>query len=97
MEDGEIPDDENVLSRFKATGQQRVFVIAQADGVPECRNNVEILLDSLNLPLLSQDYKLVMDLKMINIVLGIQTITSMFGCPFCESYKVDCDGNICRA
>ena len=29
---------------------------------------------------------------MINIVLGIQTCTSMFGCPFCESYKIDAKG-----
>ena len=85
VEKGEIPDDENVLSKFKATGQQRVFVLAEASGVPENRTNVEILLNSLNLPLLSQDYQLVMDLKMTNIVLGIQTCTSMFGCPFCES------------
>ena len=78
-------NDENVLSKFKATGQQRVFVLAEASGVPENRTNVEILLNSINLPLLSQDYQLVMDLKMTNIVLGIQTCTSMFGCPFCES------------
>ena len=60
-----IEYDEIVLS----TGQQRVFVLAEASGVPENRTNVEILLNSLNLPLLSQDYQRVMDLKMTNIVL----------------------------
>ena len=40
-------NDENVLSKFKATGQQRVFVLAEASGVPENRTNVEILLNSL--------------------------------------------------
>ena len=77
-------NDENVLSKFKAKGQQRVFVLAEASGVPENRTNVEILLNSLNLPLLSQDYQLVMDLKMTNIVLGIQTCTVpvCLGVPF---------------
>ena len=84
-EEGENPHDEEVLARFKATGQKHVFILAQADSVHECRENVEILLESLNLPLLTQDYQLVMDMKMTNIILGLQTCTSMFGCPYCES------------
>ena len=92
LEEGDKADDETVLDKFKATGQQRVFVLAEAS-CPENRTNMEIILNSLNLPNLSQDYQLVMDLKLINIVLGIQTCTSMFGCPFCESFKTDANGN----
>ena len=92
MEEHENHDDEEIHQRFRATGQKRVFLLAQADGVPENKHNMEILLDSLNLPLISQDYQTVCDLKLINILLGLQTCTAMFGCPYCESCKLDSNG-----
>ena len=67
-------------------------MLAKADGVPETYHNVKILLDSLDLPSLSQEFQIVCDLKMINLILGIQSCTAMFGCPFCEGHKVDING-----
>ena len=53
---------------------------------------MKILLDSLDLPSLSKDFQIVCDLKMINIILGIQSCSSLFGCPFCEGFKVNSNG-----
>ena len=40
--------------------------------------HVEILLDSLNLPELTEDFQLVCDLKLANIILGIQSCSSLY-------------------
>ena len=52
LEEGDKADDETVLDKFKATGQQRVFVLAEAS-CQENRTHIEIILNSLNLPSLS--------------------------------------------
>ena len=80
-------DEDNGIKDFKPTGQKRVLTIAKADGVPEIRANVEILLDSLNLPELTEDFQLVCDLKLANIILGIQSCSSLYSCPYCEGSK----------
>ena len=87
--DSEASDKEENESDFNPGGSKRVLMLAKADGVPETYHNVKILLDSLDLPSLSKDFQIVCDLKMINIILGIQSCSSKFGCPFCEGYKVN--------
>ena len=82
-EDNDTPED------YKPTGQKRVQVAAKVDEVPETRHNVEILLGSLNLPDLEEDFQLVCDLKLCNLILGIQSCTAMYGCPYCEGFKID--------
>ena len=86
-------EDEKALSQYKPTGQKRVMVVAKADEVPETRENVEILLNSLNFPELSKECQVVCDLKLCNFLLGIQSCSSRFGCPYCEGYKVDPETN----
>ena len=81
------------VSKYKYTGQNRVFLLAKADGVPENRANYDTLLGSLDLDNLNEDFQVVCDFKLINIILGIQTCTSRFGCAFCIGCKVDSDGN----
>ena len=44
-----------------------LLLLAKADGVPETYHNIKILLDSLDLPSLSEDFQIVCDLKIINI------------------------------
>ena len=73
--------------------EKRVMAVAKADEVPETRDNVEILLNSLNLPELSKECQVVCDLKLCNLLLGIQSCSSCFGCPYCEGYKVDPETN----
>ena len=66
--------------------------MSKADGIPETRANIETLLDSLNLPELEENFQLVCDLKLANIILGIQSCSSLYSCPYCEGSKVDESG-----
>ena len=61
------------------------------DHVPENRHNIEKLLDSLNLPDFKEDFQITCDLKLINIVAGIQSCSSLYSCPYCEGSKVSAD------
>ena len=58
------------------------------DDVPENRHNIEKLLDSLNLPNFREDFQITCDLKLIKIVAGIQSCSSLYSCPYCEGSKV---------
>ena len=49
----EVDDEDIGLKDYKPTGQKRVLTIAKADGVPEIRAHVEIL---LSFPYLPQKY-----------------------------------------
>lgn len=83
-----------VSDNTKATSRKRVLVLAKADGIPETRHNVEIMLNAMNLHELEDDFQIVCDLKMLNIILGIQSSTSLFGCPFCEASKINEQGKV---
>ena len=95
MEENEnlTEDDELVLDSYKPTGKNRVLVVGKVDGVPENRHNVELLLDSLKLPELNQEIEVVCDLKLVAIIIGIQTSSAMFGCPYGECVKIDEESN----
>ena len=82
-------EDEQVISKYKNTGSKRTFLLAEVQGVPENRNNYEIVLKSLNFSSLAEDTQTVSDLKVVSILLAIQTASSMHGCPYCESYKTN--------
>ena len=87
-----VADDahtEKVNDQIPGTSCKRVLILAKADGVPETRANVEIILNTMNLCELQDDFQVVCDLKMLNILLGIQSSSSLFGCPFCEACKID--------
>ena len=71
-----------------------VLILAKADGVPETRHNVEIMLDAIRLHEIEDDFQVVCDPKMLNILLGIQSSSSLFGCPYCEASKVNSDGKV---
>ena len=81
-EEDEEHDSES-LSKYKYTGQKRVFLLDQADNVPENRANYDILLDSLDLQNISDEIQIVCDFKLINIILGLQTCCSRYSCAFC--------------
>ena len=48
---------------YECTGRNKVLTVAKADGIDEIRQFKKILLKSLALPELSQDFQLVCDLK----------------------------------
>ena len=76
-------------NRYKSSSTHRVIIGARVDNVPECYYNLKVLLDSLNLHDLSKNYRLVCDLKVMNMLLGIQSCSSMHPCPYCNGYKFD--------
>ena len=80
-------------SEYNHGGKKRVLMLAKVDGIPENHHNVKIIVESLDLPSLSKDFQIVCDLKMINIFLGIQSCSSMHGCPYCEGHNVDEKGH----
>ena len=85
----EEEDEKTELEKYKTTGSKRVFLLAEVQGVPENRHNYEIIVKTLNFESLSDDLQAVCDLKLVNIFIGIQTASSMHGCPYCESFKVN--------
>ena len=48
-------DEEEVLAKYKATGSKRVFLLAEVQGVPENRNNYEIILKALDFASIKED------------------------------------------
>ena len=65
---------------------------ATVDNIPECYFNSKVMLDKLNLNEINQDFKIVCDLKVVDILLGIQSTSSTHSCPYCHSHKVDKNG-----
>ena len=82
----------NVKDRSKSTSVKRCLVVARVDSVPENYTNVTILMSKLNLPALRKDFCVVADLKLVDIMVGIQSTSSMHPCPYCDGYKVDKTG-----
>ena len=98
-----IPDNEkdgserakeaNQKDRFKSTGAKRTMVIARVDDVPECYENLEIVLKKLELPNLGKDFALVCDVKLIDILTSLQGCSAMYPCPYCWDVKSTKKGN----
>ena len=87
MEAGEYNEDE-LREDFKATGQRRILVLAKAE-CAENRTITEIIFDEVDLASLSEDFQLVCDMSLTCKILGIQSCSSLYGCPYCEGTKID--------
>ena len=57
--------------QFKDTSTKRVIILAHVDDIPENYHNISIILEKLNIHQLYMEYKLVSDLKLYNILLGL--------------------------
>ena len=75
--------------RFKSSGSHKVCIVARVDSVPENHFNLKVLLNSLNLHELSKDFIFSCDLKLIDILLGIQSCSSLHPCPYYEGNKIN--------
>ena len=75
--------------RHKDTSVKATFLIAVVEQIPETRANVKIILDKLNLHSEKFSFTLNSDLKLINIIVGIQGHQSTCPCPFCDWKKAD--------
>ena len=85
-------EESEYRNRSKSTGCKRCLVVARVDNVPENRANVKVLVDKLNLPDLQKDFKIVADIKLIDIMTGIQSTSSTHPCPYCKGVKLDKKG-----
>ena len=79
--------EKEMKDRFKLSGIHKFCVLVRVDSFPENHFNIKILLDSLNLHELSKDFRISCDLKLIDILLGIQSCSSLHPCPYCEGMK----------
>ena len=81
-----------VKDRSKSTGAKRCLVVGRIDAVPENRTNVKVLIENLDLPEIKKDFAVIADLKLIDILCGIQSTSSIHCCPYCTGNKVDKSG-----
>ena len=81
--------DKKLENKYKSTSTHRVMVVGRVDSIPETHHNLKTLLEKLNLPELSHTFARSADLKLVDILLGIQSCTSIHSCPYCLGYKVD--------
>ena len=75
---------EYLYSSVKAT-----LLLAVIEQIPETRANVKMIFDYLNLKLENLVSTINSDLKLINIIVGIQGHQSSCPCPYCEWLKKD--------
>ena len=78
---GSIPAGEN------ENGVKKLKIIAIVYKGVENYNLVKAVLDLLNLPGIYLNWKATGDQKYINIVLGLQSHTASFPCPYCLTHK----------
>ena len=84
-EKSERAKEANEKDRYKSTGVKRTLIVARVDEVPECYENLEIVISRLKLAL-------VCDVKLIDILVGLQGCSSMYPCPYCLGCKLDESG-----
>ena len=65
--------ENQVKNRSKSTGVKRCLVISRVDSVPEKRFNVKVIIDRINLPELQKEFCVIGDLKLIDLMVGIQS------------------------
>jgi hypothetical protein len=81
--------DPNTKEKFKSTGCHKILIPAIVRDIPENYDNLSVILESINLSELSKKYKVIGDLKIYNILLGMQHSSAMHACPYCEGSKQD--------
>ena len=86
--------ESDLKKRLKSTGSKRVMIVARVDDVPESYHNLKVVLNSLNLSEVHKDFRIVCDLKVMDILLGIQGCSALHPCPYCDGYKLSKKGYI---
>ena len=77
------------LERFKPTGFPRLLVPAKVREIPESTHNLRVIFEEIKINELSKKYKIVGDLKVYNMLLGMQSSGSLHPCAYGYCYKVD--------
>ena len=73
--------------KFLDTSVKKLFILAIVKGIPESNHNVKSIMAALNLENVKFDFCLTTDMKLQNILVGIQSGSSKYPCPYCESAR----------
>ena len=71
----------------KDSSTKRAIILAFVDDIPENYRNLSIIHNKLNVHLISHHYKIISDLKLYNIILGLMECSSRHGCLYCKGLK----------
>ena len=80
------------LQKHKPTGFPNLLIPAKVKDIPESTHNLRIIFDEIKINEVSKKYKMIGDLKVYNILLGIQSSGSLHPCPYGLCYKIDKNG-----
>ena len=72
-------------AKYLDSSVKKLFVLAITKGIPETYFNVKTILAVLKLDNITFDFCLATDLKLQNILMGIQSNSSTYPCVYCES------------
>ena len=64
---------------------KKLFILAIVKGVPETTQNVEQIMSALKMENVEFEFCIATDMKLQNIICGLQSSSSTFPCPYCES------------
>ena len=78
---------DGIEKTVKDTSTKRAIIIAFVDDIPETYENLSIIHNKLNIHLITHHYKIVADLKLYNLALGLMECGSRHGCYICTGRK----------
>jgi len=86
------PEKEKKKKRRKSanyldTSVKKLFILAIVKDIPETHHNVEKILSELGLQRVKFDFCLVTDMKLQNILVGMQSGSAKHPCVYCESAR----------
>lgn len=58
-------------------------MLAIIEGAPEDYEMVKLIMDRINLNIQKLNYVFSMDIKLLNIILGLMSSSSSYPCPYC--------------
>lgn len=74
-------------AKYQDSSVKKLLILAIVKGVPETYENVEKVMVGLKLEHVKFDFCLATDLKLQNIMIGIQSGSSTYPCSYCESAR----------
>ena len=78
---------DEIEKTVKDASTKRAIIIAFVDDIPENYRNLSIIHNKLKIHLIPHHYKIVSDLKLYNIILGLMECGSRHGCYICKGLK----------
>ena len=78
---------DGIAKAVKDASTKRAIIIAFVDDIPESYQNLSIIHNKLKIHLIPHHYKIISDLKLYNIILGLMECGSRHGCYICKGLK----------